>query len=655
MKLAIEKMRLSNFKGIRELEIDFSEEKTAIFGANGTGKTTIPDAFCWVLFNKDSHGNAPGSDNFREKPLGDDGRELHDLDTEVELICKLDGKAFNLKRIQRENWTKRRGGLDLTFQGNVSTYFINDVETALKDFRSKIAEIAPDDILRLVGTLSAFNSQDWKKRREQLISLSGCDVDAQLLSLDKFRPLADVCAEKNIEIDSLKKVLADQRKRTNTELQMIPIRLDEAKRSIPEFKPREIQDAEYIINDDLASIERINGYIAEIKAQAGVESSSMKIVAMEQELSSLTKQIMAEWANGKINLEKQRDIAADELRRVMEYRASNAQRKELAESRLNAANAKRDELRKQFLDIRGEQFVWDESQTVCPTCGQVLPQERIEEVREEAKRKFDESKKARLDEIKQRGVDKAQEVKLLADELAQIEEEAKSISKKCETATETRNKASDELKAYPAEPDFSVNPRIAELREKVAEMQKENEKSPEEEIANLILRRSELQGQIDAKRAILAKRDAGLETEKRIAELETQQKAKGIEMAKLEQLIALTEQFITERCSALEDSINSCFPTVRWKLFDTQINGGIVDTCVCQIPCDSGLVAYESANTAAKVNADLEIVNVLSKHYDVYIPLFVDGAESVNHLAHTDSQLITLSVSIDRELTVKEG
>ena len=105
----------------------------------------------------------------------------------------------------------------------------------------------------------------------------------------------------------------------------------------------------------------------------------------------------------------------------------------------------------------------------------------------------------------------------------------------------------------------------------------------------------------------------------------------------------------------LEENINGKFPTVRWKLFDRQINGGIIDTCVCMIPCESGLVSYECANTAAQVNADIEIVNVLSKAYDLSVPLFVDNSERVNQLADTDSQLITLSVSNDQQLKIMEG
>lgn len=110
-----------------------------------------------------------------------------------------------------------------------------------------------------------------------------------------------------------------------------------------------------------------------------------------------------------------------------------------------------------------------------------------------------------------------------------------------------------------------------------------------------------------------------------------------------------------DRCSALEASINARFPSVRWKLFDIQINGGIVDVCTCMIPCDSGLVAYESANTAAQVHADCEIIDMLSRHYDVSIPLFIDNAERCNSLPEMDSQTIELYVSTDESLSVREA
>ena len=210
MRMTIERMKLENFKGCRELEINFNADKTEIKGANGTGKTTIADAFTWVLFNKDSHGNAPGSDNFHEKPLDELGQECHNLDTTVTLDCTLDGHRFDLKRTQAENWVKKRGNADATFQGNVSTYWINGVETKLSDFKQRIAAIADEEVFRLIGSLSAFNALEWKKRRAQLLSLSGVDIDGEMLARPEYRPLADEVGQRGITVDDLKKVLTDQ-------------------------------------------------------------------------------------------------------------------------------------------------------------------------------------------------------------------------------------------------------------------------------------------------------------------------------------------------------------------------------------------------------------------------------------------------------------
>lgn len=243
-RLVIERMNIRNFKGVRELDISFGEKVTRISGMNGTGKTTIPDAFSWCIWNKDSRGNAPGTPDFREKPLDENGNEIHNLETTVELFCKLDGQPFNLRRTQRENWVKKRGGVEAVYQGNVSTYWINDVETKLTDFKARIAQIGDEEVFRLIGSLSAFNALDWKKRREQLIALADSDVDSALLQRDEYRQIADECAQRGVAVSDLRKIFADQRKRTNEELRMIPVRIDEARRSLPNIDARSM-----VVND----------------------------------------------------------------------------------------------------------------------------------------------------------------------------------------------------------------------------------------------------------------------------------------------------------------------------------------------------------------------------------------------------------------------
>jgi len=651
VRLTIERMRIQNFKGTRDLTIDFGEV-TRISGMNGTGKTTIPDAFSWVLWNKDSKGNAPGSYDFHEKPLDDNGNEIHNLDTTVELICRLDGQPFNLRRTQRENWVKKRGSEEAVFQGNVSTYWINDVETKLTDFKARIAQIGSEEVFRVIGSLSAFNAQDWKKRREQLIALSDIDVDAMLLQREEYRALADECAQRGVVVEDLRKILTDQRKRTNTELQMFPVRIDEARKALPAFGQTEIADAESTINATLKEIEQIDAEIAEAKAQAGQSSNRSRILALEAEAISLQRAITDAHRAEITKLENERRDASDAFRRANDALADITRRLESDRKQLEKAEAERDALRQKYTEEYERKFEPPTDDGICPTCKQALPAEMIQAAIDEARKVFDEARKSALASIKQQGLDKAAEITRLTDAIARNEAEENTLKAKVEQAMAERDSAYEKIKAAPTEPDFSTEPRIAELKQQIDALKAEQAASPDEKISALEGRKSELSAIVSQKRAILARRDAGKETEKRIADLERQQKDAAARVSEIEQLIFKVERFVQDRCSALEDSINARFPTVRWKLFETQINGGIADVCQCYIPCESGLVSYGSANTAAQINADIEIVNVLSQHYGISLPLFADNSERVNRLADTTAQLVTLSVSTDSELKV---
>lgn len=657
MRMTIDRMTISNFKGIRELSIDFGDV-TRISGMNGTGKTTIPDAFSWVLWNKDSRGNAPGSYDFREKPLDENGDEIHNLDTTVELFCKLDGQPFNLRRTQRENWVKKRGSAESVYQGNVSTYWINDVETKLTDFKARISQITSEEVFRLIGSLSAFNALDWKKRREQLIALSDTDVDTLLLQRDEYRPLADECAQRNVGVEDLRKILSDQRKRTNKELEMIPVRIDEARKALPVIDARAISDAEYIVADTLKDLERIDGYIAEAKAQSGQTGNRDRILALETEAVSLQRTVADAYRAEMRKLEQERSIASDAFRRATDALTDTRRRLERDRKELAEAEAARDSLRESYRTEYERTFVAPPSDDVCPTCKQPLPMAMVMAAVEEARKTFDASRKATLADINRRGTDKGAEVTRLTEAVARNEAEVATLEQQLKVAEAERDAAYEKIKAMPTEPDYSTEPRIAELRQQIEELKTEQKSSPDEKIKGYEARKAELREMLDRNRAVLARRDAGIETEKRIADLEQQQKDKASRIAELEQLVALVEQFVQDRCSALEDSINEKFPTVRWKLFEKQINGGIADTCQAYIPGSSGLVSYGTANTAAQINSDIEIVNVLSQHYDLSLPLFADNSERVNVLAHTDSQLISLAVSTDEDLkieTIKEA
>lgn len=653
MRLTLEKIKIENFKGIRKLEIDFGTTETAITARNGCGKSSIADAFTWVLFNKDSHGNAPGSDDFREKPLDENGAEMHNLDTMVELECKLDGQRFCLKRVQKENWVKRRGSTNPEFKGNVSAYWINDVETKLADFKARIAEIVPEDIFRLIGTLAAFNTQDWKKRREQLLALTGGEVDSKLLSTDEYRPLADECGQRNIGIDELRKVLTDQRRRINTELNAYPIRIDEARKALPTFGKDEIDTAEYVIGENARDIAHLDELIAAAKAGANRATHGAEIARLEQEAASLTRQITNEWTTGQRELYQRRDEASEAVRKAAEQKTSDENRLGILNRHLANITEEVENLRNSYKSAYSEQFVWADGTRKCPTCGQEIPEAMVAQKKAEAMETFKRTKAEKLESLKKNGITKAEEQKQAAADIAALNDEIAKTEARLAEAMKARDAVAEEIKAYPTAPAYD-DPQVETLRKKIAELREEDARVTPESTDGYESRKAFLMKQTAEKQAILARRDAGLETEKRIEELEAEQKETGNRMAEVEQLIALTEKFITDRCSALEESINAKFQSVRWKLFNIQINGGIDDACEAMVNCDGRYVPYSTANTAAQIHADIEIVDVLSKAYDVRIPLFVDNAERCNYIPKTDSQMITMSVSKDEQITVTE-
>ena len=652
MNLYLKRLELENFKGVKKAAYDFGDE-TRIDGQNASGKSTIVDAFCWLLFNKDSHGNAPGSDKFREKPLDANGQEIHYLETSVTAYFDLDGQPFNLRRMQKENWVKKRGCADATYQGNVSTYWINEVETKSTDFSARIASIANGDVFLLITTLGAFTAMDWKKRRALLMSLSGIDVDAELLARAEYAAIAKEAAAINASIDDLRKVFTDRKKRIAQELTLIPARIDEARRMRPDFTEREMNDAEFNLNDALADLQKCDALIAKQSAGDGSAAAlQSQILSVESELIAAKRRISDDF---NANRDRLRRDLNDAIRR-----SDAAQKAQIAASKL-AAEAKvkvsdsgnaLENLRAEYKSVYASSFTPPEVQDVCPTCGQSIPQERIESIITDAKAKFETERANRLAEINRRGQELKQRDATLREACDAAAEALAQADMDFTAAQHDLDTAKADYAAYPAVPDFAADARIVELQEQLYALRSEKTNSPDEKMKQLVDRRDELQVRIDNARAILAKRDTAKQVDARIAELEANQTELGQKRAEIEVLICDVEHFIADRCGLLEESINRQFPTIRWKLFDRQINGALVDCCECLIPSDGTFVPYGCANTAASVNADIEIIGVLSRHYGVTAPLFVDNAERVNYIVRPAGQLITLSVSNQTTLNI---
>jgi DNA repair exonuclease SbcCD ATPase subunit len=650
-KLLIEQMTIQNFKGITALTVEFSPTVTRISGMNGTGKSTLPDAFDWVMFNKDSGGNAPGSDDFHEKPLDDTGNEIHNLDTMVELQCRINGLPLNLKRLQRENWVKKRGNADADFQGNTSQYWINGVEVKLTDFKARIAEIAPEDVFRVIGMLSAFNALDWKERRKQLLAMTG-NVTESLLHKPEYEAITMECAKRGIDVDGLRKVATDQRRSLNKELDMLPVRIDEAKKALDDVTPAELEAAQVEITTLQAGIEKLDADILNARANSSQAKTEREIVELEGDMTALRYRLIVGHDGKKKALQSDADDKRAALRRAQTESEDAERLYESRQTRVTQLTAQKESLKAQYIEVYEEKYTGTVSDT-CPTCGQSFPAELIEQLREKAKNAFTATRNSKLLEIQAQGKDCANQIKELEGMIAVLEKDVSVAFEAVKARQAAYDEVADKLRDFPAAPSYASEPRIAEIETRIAELRAAQGSTPDAAIAELRTQKAELETKIAAARAVIAKHEAAKNTTARILQLEKDQKSTAANLATVERLLTLIERYVQDYCALLEESINGLFPTLRWKLFDTQINGGITDTCVCMVPCPSGLIPYGTANTGSKINADLEIINVLSKHYEVSLPVFADNCERVNKLNPTDAQMILLTVTLDRELKIE--
>ena len=175
MKIEIKKLHMENFKGVKKRTVEFGEN-TKICGANATGKTTVFDAFTWLLFGKDSLGSA----KFDIRPLDENGKMIDNLEISVEAVLSVDGEEYALKKVQKQKFVKKRGTNTIEFQGNVNEFEINGYPKSEKDFKAFISGMIDEKIFNLVTNPVAFTSLPWKEQREILMQFVGTCTDVQI-------------------------------------------------------------------------------------------------------------------------------------------------------------------------------------------------------------------------------------------------------------------------------------------------------------------------------------------------------------------------------------------------------------------------------------------------------------------------------------------
>nr|DAV15486.1 MAG TPA: chromosome partition protein [Caudoviricetes sp.] len=634
MKLT--KLELLNFKGLKSFTINLNGD-VVIRGDNATGKTTVFDSVCWLLFGKDSLDRA----DFEIKTL-DGGEPIHKVNHEVTGTFTLDeGGTVELKRVYREKYSSPRGG-DITLTGHTTDYFVDGVPKKEKEYKEVVNTLIDESIFKLITNPLYFNeTYSWQNRRKLLLEMCG-DIDdiSVINSRDDLRRLAELLEGRTV--DDQRKVVAAKKTAINKELDMIPIRIDEAVRN----KPETASDKAKLIRD----IETLSAGIDEVEKQKAIIQNGFSSTEKESKIRDINRQIEAQSSKVLSDYHKQKQRLRDE------YEASLTKLKMVEVDRDRCAD-RRDELNKEiereskrivtlqseFDTFNAQQF----NKESCPTCGQALPADKQEILEAE----FNTNKSKKIEEWK--GLIESA-VKLKGNYEEQQEIMASKIDSLTTEASQYNDAYNVKFKEYEAysEPNLEDDPVYAELKAQLFLLEIDDEPGADtEELTKL-----------DEELSSMKSKKADLETElnkfkliddinHRILELENQQQKLVAEKNALDEASFLMDEFIKAKVNMLEENINSRFKLARFKMFNVMLNGNIEECCETTYKG----VPYRSMNNAARINVGLDIINALTSYYKVNAPVFIDNAEAVTEFVPVNSQTIKLIVDESApQLVVKE-
>lgn len=687
MNIRINRIALHNFKGVRDAVFQLDGRNARIEGENGAGKSTVFDSFTWLLFGKDHQGQ--DWTNFDLKPIDPETREpFHGLDHWVEAELTIDGAKRVLRRVVTENWVKPRGETEKVMKGHNQQFFVDGVDTATKNaYDAVIHQWIDEGVFKmLTNPLFFIDDQytDWKTRRKAILALvgeSGRDgLQAQF---------ADLLAEMRGEpMEQFKRRVAAEKKANRQDLATATANIAAFKKALPEAVDAEGLNfqIEQIIAERDGKISEVQGKISTI--DAGIADINSANDAKKAEIDAIWRQIYAlRDKMGKYISERQSDAQkrnAERNGRILEARRAVADVQAQLED-VNRRGRKAQEALEDFKRERVEQALslseigekygkrreeaFDpKSVGVCPTCGQMLPEDVIEAKAEE----FAQERKAALDAMADKAVKLKKEIAELDATVASrqkaledLKAERAELTAKRDTAekalADLEETAPEDLAAI--EKEARREPEFLKMVSEELDLQSQAKAAAEKSVstadlmsdrkaaeAEAALIRKNYEAKVQPLRDQLAVNRERERVLKLIADEEAREKKFADEVARLERLEFRATEYVKAEIDAQEGAINALFRVARWKMFAPTIEGGLTE--MCEVTNTEG-VPFRSMNDAKKILCGLDVIRVFSERYDCLAPIFIDNAESITKkVFDTEAQVIRLVVSEGAELTM---
>lgn len=646
MKIELIKLTISNFKGISALSVDFAVNGTTITGRNASGKSSIFDAFTYLLFGKDSHGAS--WQKFAFKPLDHEGNEIHHLTTSVEGVLLVDGQRRVLRREIAEEWAKPRGQKDEVLKGHIQSLWIDDVPCGtLREYEGVIAQWIGESAFRALTDPTYFAAQlSWQERRKMLLALVGTEVDVN--DGGKFTEILDYCRG---DVPGGRKRLLAQAKKDKAEIVESQTRISAWADAMPGIKSPKLIKAEIArhaevrdralkeLTDTQAEIDR---KLADIAAAGQAHADRLR--AAQQVMTDAIK------ARDKYEGECQMaavDSLADARR---QWRALGAAVDEAREERERIANkmtSKTQEANNYTIRISelrsavitaGECYVslrdHKEQADVCPTCGQEI-------------RLTDEQRAARMSDLVAKAKAIKDEMAILTDKSNKAAAELDALSAASDDAAARLSKAQSEWsKAKEPQVDreaisreISSDPNYQALATAATEAAAAYDRLLAEDAVDttsLLERRKAVDAAIAKVNATYLDDTAQLNADlasideaQRLRDLSNEEQrrlsATAEDLADTERLLALLDEYNYAVVNTLTEAVDKHFSLARWRMFNYTLDGVPVE--MCELTDASG-VPYNSLNTARQIELGMDVIRGFATAWGCNAPIFIDNAES---------------------------
>lgn len=653
-KIILKSLALVNFKGVRDFSIAFNDGITTVCGDNGTGKTTLYDAYLWLLFGKDSTGRSDGANGFNVKTTGEDGKPIYRLEHSVTAVLEVDGKEIKLQRSLVEKWQKVNGTTDEVMKDETQ-YFINDVRTGTKkEYQAEISEIIPEDVFRMITNPYYFTSLSAETQKDMLLEMVGNIDDEEVAATDPdFLALLD-----QINGTSLAKwarEIAAKKKACNDALATIPASIETAQKLMPESENwavlekqlKEVQDRVKEIDAQIADKSALNDEAYKRKMALMKQQADKRIKLQDRE-NTIRMEANAAHNKALSDIQQMENELSIYQKNLDNYRNDKMN----VDGKIDELNGKLVEMREQFKAVAKEQFPEPSGDVlVCPTCGEPYKGENLENAIAKLRGNFEQSKSKRQKDIQTKGkqykaeYDRAVEQQTkLTGLIAKLEDDALEIKGNIEI------KKNNIPVAGNADEAIANDKECIALRNDIAEIANQLQvEVPQADVSELQNEKADSNAAIADINKRLGKRAMIERVCKEIADLEEKRIANNQAKADLEKWEDVYLRFQKAKDEVLMQRINGLFNVVSFSFVKEQKNGGEKVTCYCMV---NG-VPYADVNACGKVNAGLDIINAICATKGISAPIFIDNRESFNQIIPTISQIVNLKVSNDKSLTIK--